>query len=112
MIPLAASWSSSFEVLRSSTTALSFSVVERKRLIAARIFDFHTVFRADLRFEILALFSADLCCAINCSYLMLTKTTFLLTQNIKKRGESQRGFLLPPYYLSRRETGSLRDDPR
>jgi hypothetical protein len=64
MIPLAASWSSNFAVLRNSTSALSFSVVERTRLIAVRIFDFHTVLRTDLRFEIRALFSADLCCAI------------------------------------------------
>lgn len=64
MMPFEASLSSSFVVLRNSTSALSFSVAERTRFIAERIFDFHSLFRAALRFEIRARFSADLCCAI------------------------------------------------
>jgi uncharacterized protein VirK/YbjX len=93
MMPLAASWSSSFAVLRSSTSAFSFSVSERTRLIAVRILDFHTVLRTDLRFEIRALFSADLCCAIQKFLSDTDEDHIMLTQNIKNRDESQREFL-------------------
>jgi hypothetical protein len=75
--------------LRNSTSALSFSVVERTRLIAERIFDFHSLFRSALRFEIRALFSADLCCAIQRFLSDTDENVIRRTQIIKKGDESQ-----------------------
>jgi len=68
MTPRAASWSRSFTVFRNSAAAFSFSFRERTRFTAVRIRDFHIALRICLRFDERALFTADLCCAIDDPY--------------------------------------------